>query len=407
MEEIKQRTRKDIFATVMMNSTESNKRPRAGIISNHQAPYRDATFTCLQRRGVFDIKCITLFDSDYGHKFWDLDEITYSNVTLTKHWGSLRNSCFHHQILSVLRKERFDVIVIPGYQHVTCWLAIIYCMITKTPFIFSLDKIHGRSASRIRSFLVSRAFGFIRRSASAFWVPGKASRQYLCNNGIKNDRIFEGCYNLGFDIVTEQLNNDRKKERLKTRRNFSIDENGFVFLMVANVLPNRRHDLLLESFSQVVAACPNSYLLLVGKGANQQTIRRLSKNTNTSNIRAIGPVTFAALAPLYTASDAYIHSGGEPYSTAVEYAAIAGLPIVTTTDVGAAEDYVIDGETGYVVSLEDVTGFANKMLLLAWDREAAQHLGQNTRKLACKFTSEWAAEQLEKAIAVAYGRNHD
>jgi glycosyltransferase involved in cell wall biosynthesis len=190
---------------------------------------------------------------------------------------------------------------------------------------------------------------------------------------------------------------------LKTRSRFSIDENGFVFLMVANVLACRRHDLLLESFSRVVAECPNSYLLLGGKGTDQEAIMRLSRGKQIKNIRAVGPVAFAALGPLFTASDAYVHSGGERYSASVEYAAIAGLPIITTPNVGAAKDYVIDGETGYIVSSEDVPGFAEKMIYLMQDRETAQRYGRKAQELASNFTVDWAAEQVEKAVTVAIG----
>lgn len=383
-----------------MNSKESNNRLRVGILSTHAAPYRDVTFAALQRRGVVDITVISLLDSSPEHSFWDLKESNYPHITLKKCCAKFRTYWFHPQVLSVLRKERFDVIVIPGYEY-ACWLVIIYCQITKTPFIFSSDTIRDRPASRIRRFLASRVLSFIRGSSGAFWVPGEGSRQYLCNKGIKNDRIFEGCYNLDFATITDQLELF-KKERFETRKRLSINDDGFVFMMVANVIAKRRHDLLLESFSRVVIAYPNSYLVLVGKGTEEETIMRLSKDRRIENVRAVGPVPFASLGPLFTMSDAYVHSGGEAYSTAVEYAAIAGLPVITTPSVGAAKDYVIDGETGYIVSSEDVSLFAEKMLLLARDRETSERFGRRSRELASKFTAEWAADQLEKAVTIAY-----
>jgi len=103
---------------------------------------------------------------------------------------------------------------------------------------------------------------------------------------ISKNYVFEGCYNLDYAAIAAQLEH-HKGRRLELRRSLSIDENGFVFVMVANVRPNRQHDLLLESFSRVVAACPNSYLLLVGDGAEQETIMRLSKNKPIDNIRQL------------------------------------------------------------------------------------------------------------------------
>ena len=173
--------------------------------------------------------------------------------------------------------------------------------------------------------------------------------------------------------------------------------------MAANVIPKRRHDLLLKAFSLVVAECPNAYLLLAGDGADNETIARLSEEKGLKNICLAGPVSFDSLAPMYALADAYVHSGGEPYSTAVAYGAIAGLSIVTTAEVGAAGDYVIEDETGYLIDSKDVSGFADKMILLIRNRETTQRLGRNAGKLACRFTTERAAEQLEKAVAVATG----
>ncbi len=169
------------------------------------------------------------------------------------------------------------------------------------------------------------------------------------------------------------------------------------------MIPKSRHDRFLKAFSIVVAKCPKAYLLLAGDGADNETIARLSKEKGPENIRLAGPVPFDSLAPLYALADAYVHSGAEPYSTAVAYGAIAGLPIVTTLEVGAAGDYVIEGETGYLIDSGDVSGFADKMILLVRNRETTQRLGSNAGKLACRFTTERAAEQLEKAVAVATG----
>lgn len=279
---------------------------------------------------------------------------------------------------------------------------VIYCLLTRTPFILSADKTGHNPTPAFTIRLASKVSRFIFRKSSAFWVPGKASRHYLCGQGIEDERIFEGCYNLDYSAIRDQVERWKGK-RQETRRRYSVDEKGFVFLMVANVIPKRCHDLLLKSFSLVVAECPNAHLLLVGKGADNETIARLSEGKGLKNIRLSGPVSFDSLAPLYAAADAYVHSGGEPYSTAVAYAAIAGMPIVTTPEVGAASDYVIDGETGFLIDSEDVSGFADKLLLLTRDRETTRRLGRNAGKLACGFTSEWAADQLERAVAVATG----
>ncbi|MBN2392187.1 MAG: glycosyltransferase family 4 protein [Anaerolineae bacterium] len=383
-----------------MHSKEAGKRPRVGIISIHPAPYRDATFAALHRRGVIDATIVTLFDSDRRHTFWDLETAAYRNIDLGKHYRLYGDSCFHPRILSVLRRERFDVILLPGYYYVTLWVVLIYCLLTRTPFIFSTDKIGDRPSSRIRKLLASRIAPWVLRTASGFWIPGKATRQYLHKQAIEDKRLFEGSYNLDYFAIRDQVERCRET-RSNIRQDFSIDENAFLFLMMANVEPKRRHDLLLESFSRVLLECPDAHLLVVGKGTDRDTMARLTRGKEIKNVILSGPVPFGDLPALYAASDAYIHSGAEAYSTSVAYAAIAGLPIIASSEVGATHDYVVDGETGYAVGAKDVCGFAEKMKMLTQDRELAKSQGCRVAELSSRFTSDWAAEQFENAVALA------
>jgi glycosyltransferase involved in cell wall biosynthesis len=385
-----------------MNSEKPGKPLRVGIISIHPAPYRDATFSALARRGVVDLTVLTLFELTPYHGFWDLEKQAYPNVLLRKCFGRLRPWCFHPGMLPLLNREGFDVILVPGNSYATMWCVMYYCRLTRTPFIFSGDKICDRSQASMLGSIGKRLLSDILRSASACYVPGKASRQYLIGRGVAEDQIFEGAYNLDYATIRKRVEEEREN-RPKFRQELSIDEDAFVFLMVANLLPNRRYDLLLKSFTIVASQHPYAHLLLVGNGLDATTVANLSPETETKNVHCVGPVAFDALAPLYAASDVYVHSGGEPYSTAVAYGAIAGLPIVTTPDVGAASDYLVEGQTGYVVTSENVAGFAEKMSLLAEDRELAKKQGLAAAKVASRYSSEWAAEQLEQAVAAACG----
>lgn len=386
-----------------MRPLQSKDTYHVGVLSIHPAPYRDTTFFSIYNRGKVNINVITLFNLDIGHSFWNLDKISYPNMLLTKYWGFPNKPCFHPQVFQLLKKHRYDVIIIPGYYHLTCWYAVIYCLLTSTPFILTLDTILNDNrdlVGSIRKVLVTRVLHRLLHTASAFWVPGKASRQYLCAQRIESNFIFEGCYNLDYTSISSQLLLQKDKG-LRWREALRIDEDGFVFLMVANVTPNRRHDLLIESFSRVAAVYPNSYLLLAGQGTGNKTLMDLCNERMITNVIPIGPVAFGELPALFNMADVYVHSGCEPYSTAVAYAAIAGLPVVTTPRVGAGQDYVIEHETGFLVDSIDVTGFSDRMLLLAQDKETTKHFGQSIRKLACRFSSKWAANQFESAVETA------
>ncbi|MBA7714817.1 hypothetical protein ES703_123849 [subsurface metagenome] len=78
----------------------------------------------------------------------------------------------------------------------------------------------------------------------------------------------------------------------------------------------------------------------------------------------------------------------------------AGRPIKT---IHSMADNLGEEFQFKIIGPEVVSGFAGKMILLVRNRKTTKRLGSNAGKLACRFTTEWAADQMEKAAAVATG----
>ena len=379
-----------------------SSRPRVAFISTHPAPYRDSTLALVHQRGLMELTALTLFQEDAGHSYWNLDKQSYPNMLLGKGFRLLKYSYFHPRILPSLILKDFDVVVVPGYRHLTCQLAIAYCIFTHTPLIYSADSAKLETNRKD----ISPLLRFTLKHSSTLWVPGKASRAYAVQHGVNPNKIYEGCYNLDSVSILKQIQAERIC-RNELRSKLDVDDKAFVFLMVANMIKNRNHLFLLNVMAQVVTKQPRASLLLIGLGPERQKIEEICNSQKYSNIRIVDPVPFNDLPKWYAACDAYVHSGSEPYSTALAYAAKAGLPIVSSRAVGATWDYVVDGESGYIVEPEDEDSWIKKMILLASDRKLAIKMGKNAQNIAMKRTTLWAAEQLEAAIVSAVYQKKD
>ncbi|MEI7994212.1 MAG: glycosyltransferase, partial [Methylococcaceae bacterium] len=156
--------------------------------------------------------------------------------------------------------------------------------------------------------------------------------------------------------------------------------------------------LLIEMFKQVESNNEKVFLILLGEGSEVEAVKAAIKKHACQNVRIVAPVSYDNLPKWYAASNAYIHSGSEPYSTAVEFAAKAALPIITTELVGASFDYVHHNKSGYLVKYGNNDDFTNKMLYLSLNPKLALKMGQNALNIAQKRTSEWSAEQFEDAV---------
>ena len=87
---------------------------------------------------------------------------------------------------------------------------------------------------------------------------------------------------------------------------------------------------------------------------------------------------------LYPIFDVYLlPSRLEAFPVTVQEAMHAGVPVVAT-DVGSVREAVDDGETGFVVSVEDVQAMAAAVRRLRDDPELRARMGWRASEVACE-----------------------
>lgn len=110
----------------------------------------------------------------------------------------------------------------------------------------------------------------------------------------------------------------------------------------------KRLDLLLEGFSQVLGCHPQARLMIVGKGSLRPSLEALANHLGIS--RAVIWTGFRQDIPrLLAAMDIYIlPSSNEGFAASMLEAMAAGKAVIVT-DVGGAQDVVADGKTGILI----------------------------------------------------------
>ena len=380
---------------MICNYFETSHKQNVGLISIHPAPYLDITFATIYRNNNLNLQIWKMFKKDIGHAYWNLENEEYPTIYLGKCF-QFRGSYFHLRFFTSIPKNLFDVLVIPGYFHLTSLIAIIYCIIKHKPFIYTAETISSLMCFKANNLIRDTFTNRIINHAAAFWIPGNATKQFLISKGVDPVKIFEGCYCLDtYSIVTQTLKT--KALRNDFRKRLGIAPDDFVFLMVGNMIPNRQHTKLINALKIVESTNKKAFLILLGEGSEQESIHAMVKKLDCFNVRIVAPVAYDQLPQWYTASDAYVHSGYKPYFTASEYAAKLGLPIITTDVVGASFDYVHHELSGYLLKYSDNNELSDTMLNLSLNPDLALMMGQAALNFALKRSSEWAAEQFEAA----------
>jgi glycosyltransferase involved in cell wall biosynthesis len=89
-----------------------------------------------------------------------------------------------------------------------------------------------------------------------------------------------------------------------------------------------------------------------------------------------------ALISLYREADVFVlPTRAETYGLVILEAMAMGLPVIATR-VGGIGEIVVEGETGYMVSVDDEDGLADRLRKLAGDGGLRVRLGENARRLA-------------------------
>ncbi len=325
----------------------------------------------------------------------------YPHQYLGKYYKPHKYSTLHVHLPRVLKKGNYDVIFIPCHNDLTALLAASYAVVRDIPLVYCADSVKIHPLFKIDFPLRDSLVNLILKKSGAVWVPGEASREYMLDYGVPSARIFQGSYTLDVDDILSSMN-DIDEKRIDIRRISGIKDGATVFLMVANMIENRRHELLLKAFARL-SRKHSVFLVLIGDGPERPKVEALCARMNMRNVKIYREVGFDDLRYYYGMSDAYVHSGYEPYSTALDYGAVAALPLLTTTAVGAARNYPGLFNSFPLTDPDDVDGLLENMRKAVVFPALAKEAGRKFRQKIKERNARWAADQLRNAIDMALG----
>lgn len=367
------------------------------IISYHPAPYRDPLFNLISTRSDISLFVVNLFDKDKGHSYWGLDEPIYKEHNLKKTFSLFKrkNLSFHYEIFSILRLK-WDIVIISGLGNFTNLFSAIYCIFKKKHFILNLDTISDNNEGnylwkKIKKIFYSKAF--------AFWVPGSKSKEYFISKNINSSKIFEGTYTLNFEPIIKQIN-ICKPQRSNILEKYKINSDNINLLMVGNFILTRNHKFLMHVFQEIYLTKTNINLILVGNGKEKQNLLEYIEKHNLNNIYFFSNISFNNLAEFYAVCDIYVHTGEEPYSTALQYAAISGCPIISSNKVGAAYDFINENlnPNGFILEETEIN-WVNTLKELINNVILREKFSVNSQNAAKKRDLEFALNEFESMVA--------
>jgi glycosyltransferase involved in cell wall biosynthesis len=267
------------------------------------------------------------------------------------------------QLLSIMRKTKPHIV----HTHTAKAgvLGRLAAILTRVPV--RVHTFHGHVLHGYFSPIVTRIFIVIERVLGWF-THGIIS----VGSQVRDDLLAVGIGTREkFTVVAPGVAKNKPVDRSEARRELSLPDEAMVILFIGRITQIKRPDRLLEAFALVLKRAPEAILVIVGEGELFENTKEAAKKFGES-VRMLGwrsdlPVLFGS------ADVAILTSDNEGMPVTLIEASMAGVPCVVT-DVGSAREVVLDGSTGFVVSL-DPAEVADALLKLFADKDLREQMG--------------------------------
>jgi glycosyltransferase involved in cell wall biosynthesis len=345
---------------------------RVTLVTEIPAPYRIPLFNALAKR--VDLRVVFLRDSNPDRPYASHDdERRFDGRTLPGAEATVRGRWLvvNHRLLRALRES--DVVVIGGWNQPAFWEAAAWCRLRRVPLVVWVES----TAADHRSGRLEAVKRRMLRGVDRFVVPGEASRAYLADLGVAASSIV-----VAPNAVDPEIFGRGRRTR---------DGGPCRLLAVGRLSPEKGMDVLVEAVRDLPVE-----LVIAGTGPEEARLRDLAGD----NVSFPGWVARDALPDLYADADVVVMpSRSDPWGLVLNEAALAGLPLVSTTAAGAAWDVIEDGVNGFRVPPNDVGALRTAIERLAGDADFRRDAGARSREIATRFTPDAWADAVAAAVS--------
>lgn len=187
----------------------------------------------------------------------------------------------------------------------------------------------------------------------------------------KAERI-EKVHGVGIDNMRFCPATDTDKTRLKQKYGYKAEH--LLMFYAAEFNKNKNQQFLIRALAHLKEELPHARLLLAGKGALIEECRELAGKLGVADkVDFLGYRTdIDELLPMCDLAVASSLREGLPVN--IMEAMSCGLPVIATDNRGHRE-LVHNGENGWLLGTDDITGMSDKIRFLAGNEEVRRELG--------------------------------
>ena len=379
---------------------------RIGFLTTHPIQYQAPVFRALAAEPGVDFTALFAMlpnEQQQGDGFglafeWDLplregyDSEVLDNVARepgVTHFSGCDTPGIRH----VMRRRRFDVLVVNGWVVKSCLQGLSAARRLKIPCLVRGEANLLRKRAWWKSVVHRR---LLHRYAGALYI-GEANKAFYKSHGIRESRLFPSPY----CIENQRFGRHADEWAGRTgelRRRFGVPEDVVCYVFAAKFVEKKHPLELVRAFGDAVGRGARAHLLMVGDGELRSACE---EHARTHNL----PVTFTGflnqtqIAEAYLAGDCLVlpSDAGETWGLVVNEGMACGRPAIGSSLVGCAGDLIKPGETGAAFPYGDRGELARMLEEHAQDRARLQSMGARARQHVENYSPEVAAQGILSA----------
>jgi len=285
--------------------------------------------------------------------------------------------------VKIIKEKNIDVVITQDPLRVGLlgYLLATYCRIKLVVSVYGSNVFDSNWLNEsVMNRIFSRIGAWVLNHADAIQTDGFETVKDL--RDIYGEKVFWK------PIIPTNIN-AFKTERTFAKKNVKI-------LFVGRLVRQKNITMLINVIAMIVKTSQESNFkfTVIGRGELQAYfLDRVKKEQLANYVEYIEEVGREQIIDHYQDSDIFILcSNYEGFPKVFMEAAAAGLPIVTT-DVSGVANLVRDGQSGFVVPVGDLSGFAAKLKLLIDSVELRQKMSTAARQYF------WANYSIESMIS--------
>ncbi|MDW7726667.1 MAG: glycosyltransferase family 4 protein [Candidatus Methanoperedens sp.] len=290
------------------------------------------------------------------------------------------------RFIYIIKKEKINVVYT---NTIVIFSGAISAFITRIPHIWHIREIIKNNPDLSFFFRNKLLLDFIMEFSNRIIAISQAvANQFSVNNLNKikvvpnavNFHVFDGCKSF------PDINGTNPED--------------YLVAVIGTLQKRKGQDYAIRGIKAVNWKVPNIKLLLIGKHSNnyKKYLEKLVAELGLSgkviftgyrnDVPQILPFCKILLMP----------SLDEPFGRITIEAMAAGVPVIGVNS-GGTKEIIQDGVTGYLVSTEDPSEMAERIIKLYDNPELAKKIGNNGKKLVLKkYNMETHIQSIEKVI---------